>query len=224
MGFDLDTLEHAVQFMGGLAALVTFGAMAVGLLRAWHHPVGRESGSVPGPLRSPLFYLLASAVYAGLCAALWLPLPLAPPGPSPATRVLLLVAGGVIYFAGLMLMLWARLALGRIYNVSYSFDVQLYADHRLVTDGPFAIVRHPLYLGLLLAGLGGVLLYRTWTLVFIATNFPGLLVRARREERALAAEFGQAWQDYCRRVPFIMPAFRRASESEMRERNAPLVR
>lgn len=35
----------------------------------------------------------------------------------------------------------------------------------------------------------------------------GLVLRARREEQALAAEFGQAWQDYCRRVPAFFPAF-----------------
>ncbi len=198
----LDTLEPIVQGLGGLAALATFGTIMVGLLRAWRHPVGRESGAIPGLLRSPLFYLAAGCVYAGLCVVIWLPLPLAL---SPLAHALSLVTGSVIYLAGLALVLWGRLTLGRMYNVSYSFDVQLYADHRLVTHGPFAIVRHPMYLGILLAGLGGVLLYRTWTLVFIAANFLGLLVRARREERALAAEFGEAWQRYCRRVPAIVP-------------------
>ncbi len=221
MGSDLDSLERAVRLLGGLAALATFVTVMAGILRAWRRPVGRESGSAPGLLRSPVFYLLASVAYAGLCLALWLPLPVTP---SPVARILSLSAGGVLYTAGLALVLWGRLTLGSMYNVSYSFDAQLYADHRLVTRGPFAIVRHPMYLGILLAGLGGVLLYRTWTLVFFAANFLGLLVRARREERALAAEFGLAWRDYCRHVPFILPVFRRASVSDMRERNAPLVR
>jgi protein-S-isoprenylcysteine O-methyltransferase Ste14 len=202
----VDTLEWIVKVLGGLAALATFGTIVAGLFRARRRPAGRESGAVPGLLRSPFFYLLASAVYAGLCLALWLPLPVAL---SPAARTLSLVIGSALYFAGLSLVLWGRLTLGRMYNVSYSFDVQLYADHRLITHGPFAIVRHPMYLGILLAGLGGILLYRTWTLVYIATNFLGLLVRAKREERALAAEFGETWQAYCRRVPAVLPRISR---------------
>ncbi len=82
---------------------------------------------------------------------------------------------------------------------------QLFAGHRLVTGGPYGLVRHPMYLGILFTGLGGILLYRTWTLAFIALTGIGLVLRARREEQVLAAEFGQAWQDYCRRVPVFFP-------------------
>ena len=48
-------------------------------------------------------------------------------------------------------------------------------------------------------------LYQTWTMVFLALHFPGLAVRARREEQVLAEEFGDEWQDYCRRVPRWLP-------------------
>jgi protein-S-isoprenylcysteine O-methyltransferase Ste14 len=79
----------------------------------------------------------------------------------------------------------------------------------LITHGPFALVRHPLYLGLQIAALGGFLVYRTWTFVFVAASFLSLVVRARREEQALAAEFGQEWDAYCQRVPGWIPHLRR---------------
>jgi protein-S-isoprenylcysteine O-methyltransferase Ste14 len=61
----------------------------------------------------------------------------------------------------------------------------------LITHGPLAFVRHPLYLGLQIAALGGFLVYRTWTLAFVMADFLGLVIRARREEQVLAAEFGE---------------------------------
>jgi protein-S-isoprenylcysteine O-methyltransferase Ste14 len=59
-----------------------------------------------------------------------------------------------------------------------------------------------MYLGLSLASLGGLLLYGTWTWVLAALNAPALVLRARREEQALSAEFGVEWQNYARRVRF----------------------
>jgi protein-S-isoprenylcysteine O-methyltransferase Ste14 len=115
------------------------------------------------------------------------------------------VLGVVLYFPGLAFVLWGRLTLGRLYNVSTSLGAPLYTDHRLITHGPFAIVRHPMYLGIGAAAVGGLMIYRTWTLVFLAVNFLGLAVRARREEQALVAEFGEEWRAYCRRVPAWIP-------------------
>jgi protein-S-isoprenylcysteine O-methyltransferase Ste14 len=54
-----------------------------------------------------------------------------------------------------------------MYNVSSAFGNRLYADQELVTSGPFALVRHPMYLGALIAGMGGVLLFRTWSAVLV---------------------------------------------------------
>jgi protein-S-isoprenylcysteine O-methyltransferase Ste14 len=88
---------------------------------------------------------------------------------------------------------------------SSTFGAHLYAGHRLVTDGPFAFVRHPMYLGILLAGVGGLLLYRTWTFVFLLTHIPSLILRAWREEEVLAEEFGREWQAYRERTPAWVP-------------------
>ncbi len=62
-----------------------------------------------------------------------------------------------------------------------------------------------MYLAVITAGIGGLLLYRTWAMLLFAIVMFGLTVRARREEGALAAEFGAAWAAYCRRVPAWLP-------------------
>jgi protein-S-isoprenylcysteine O-methyltransferase Ste14 len=117
----------------------------------------------------------------------------------------------MFYFFGLGMVLWGRLALGKMYFVSSSLGVQLQKDHELVTHGLYALVRHPMYLGILMVGLGGILLYRTWTLVFVSLNFPVLLLRAKREEEALGEEFGEEWMKYRRRVPAWLPTFMKTS-------------
>lgn len=59
-----------------------------------------------------------------------------------------------------------------------------------------------------MAELGGLLLYRPWTAFFIATNIPVLVMRARREEKALSAEFGEKRDQCPREVPAWIPRLR----------------
>jgi len=173
---------------------------------AWRgrHATGRRVGS-PFTERPWWLYALAGGVYLLLMMRLWRPLPvlLTPPARAAATT-----SGVVLSALGAGLIIGGRLALGDMYNVSSAFGTQLYTEHRLVTSGPFAVVRHPMYLGALLAGAGAVLTYRTWAVLFVALHWPVLLVRARREEEALAAEFGEAWLGYQKRVPAWLPSLR----------------
>jgi membrane protease YdiL (CAAX protease family) len=97
------------------------------------------------------------------------------------------------------------MTLGKMYYVSSPLGAQLFADHRLVTDGAYAVLRHPMYLGMFLIGIGGTLLYCTWTFVFIAVSSLGLVFRARREDQALREEFGKEFNTYCTRVPAWYP-------------------
>jgi len=197
----LGVIERLVQWAGAAAALVCLITALVGIARGLRRPHGRATGLAGKVLRLPA-YLLIGAGFFGACTLLWRPLPLVL---SPLTRAVALALGALLPFPGLALVLWGRLTLGEMYDVSSSVGAQLYAGHRLVTHGPFAIVRHPMYAGVILASAGGLLVYRTWTLLFTTLSFLGLVLRARREEEALAAEFGEEWEEYRRRVPAWIP-------------------
>lgn len=198
----MDLAETLLRFLGGFLAYASLAIVLYGIWRGTHRPSGRTSGRAAGWLHSALFYFLATAGFVGISIGFWKPLPLEL---LPGVHLILLIAGSVFYFPGIAFVLWGRLALGRMYFVSTSFGAQLYADHRLVTRGPFAMVRHPMYLGLVVAALGSLFLYYTWITLAYAIFAPFVLLRARREELALAAEFGQEWNDYCRRVPAFVP-------------------
>jgi protein-S-isoprenylcysteine O-methyltransferase Ste14 len=116
-----------------------------------------------------------------------------------------LLIGLLLQVAGLGLYLWGARVLGEMYRAASAFGVRLHQRQRLITHGPFALVRHPLYLGLQLAALGGLCLHRTWAMAFVSVNFLGLVLRARREEQALAEAFGAEWEAYCRDVPAWLP-------------------
>jgi len=195
-------IDPLIRWFGGVLAYATLAVVLAGILRGTHQTVGATAGKYAGWLRSLSFYLLATLLFLGAGLLLWRPLPFEL---VLQVRSIVLATGALLYFSGLGLVLWGRLALGKMYFVSTSQAVQLFAGHELVTRGPFAIVRHPMYLGLLLTALGGLLLYQTWTMLVFSLLAPFMLRRAGREERVLAAVFGEQWQDYCSRVPAFLP-------------------
>lgn len=199
----LATIEDTLQRAGAAAVAVFLVSAFWGAGRAARQPDGRIVGWRDRS-RWWLFIVLAGLAYGAACVLLWQPLPLVRAAPW-HTATLLLGAG--LFFGGLALWFWARRALGPLFDFSSGFSVRLQAGHRLVASGPFALVRHPMYLGVLAAAVGAIGLYWTWTAIFAAAGFLGLFRRARREEEALALEFGAEWTAYCERVPAWFPRF-----------------
>lgn len=81
----------------------------------------------------------------------------------------------------------------------------IHKTETLTTTGPYALARHPLYIGSLLIMIGFfIVIAQPIDIAIIAGLLIPLHIRkARREERKLAAKFGEAWQEYCRRTgPF----------------------
>jgi protein-S-isoprenylcysteine O-methyltransferase Ste14 len=78
---------------------------------------------------------------------------------------------------------------------------------RLVTEGSYALCRHPMFLGYDLASLGVVLLCRSRGMLAVAWPIMVLLQLRflRREERILARRFGSGWETYRRRTPLLLP-------------------
>jgi isoprenylcysteine carboxyl methyltransferase (ICMT) family protein YpbQ len=195
----MNTLLAILRIAGGIFALSVLVFLLFSIMHGARRPVGASTGKYWNWLHSPLFYAAASAFFFGICILLWIPLPAIPF----SNAVALLAA--LLCFPGLAFVLWGRLALGNMYFVSTGFGAQLFAGHRLITTGPYRIVRHPMYFGLLIAGIGSLLLYQTWTgVVFVGCGL-GVVRRALREEEVLAREFGTEWDEYCRRVPMLFP-------------------
>ncbi len=134
---------------------------------------------------------------------LWIPL-FALPG---LTAGILKIAGLILYVLGLAVVLWARRTLGKNWGISTSAQVKLLTEHELVQGGPYAYVRHPMYSGWWVCMLGLVSLYPVWA-VFLLFVFSliSFFNRARREEAALAARFGEAWIAYKQRTKRLIPS------------------
>jgi protein-S-isoprenylcysteine O-methyltransferase Ste14 len=103
---------------------------------------------------------------------------------------------------------WARIHLGRF----WSNAITKKEDHRIVDTGPYGLVRHPIYTGLILAILA------TGAAVATFSSLTGALLisfgqwqKARMEEGFLTAELGpETYEPYRRRVAMIVPFFRRS--------------
>lgn len=91
-------------------------------------------------------------------------------------------------------------------------------QEQLATSGPYAYVRHPLYLGSLLINLGwGAMVGRAeWAALLVVAYFLTHWPTMQAEERFLRQRFGAEYEDYCRRVPRLLPRLRpqeRATQS-----------
>jgi protein-S-isoprenylcysteine O-methyltransferase Ste14 len=197
----MHALELWLGRIGGLAGLATLAVAVWYMLVSVRRPAGRQTGPGARFLRAPVL-ALATLLFVAVMAWLWRPLPVALPA---AARIASLALGALLYFPALGLYLWGLRTLGAMFAPSSGFGIRLHAEHRLITTGPYAFVRHPMYVAVITAGIGGLLLYRTWAMLLFALMMFGLTVRASREERALAAEFSAAWEEYCRRVPAWLP-------------------
>jgi protein-S-isoprenylcysteine O-methyltransferase Ste14 len=111
-------------------------------------------------------------------------------------------AGSVITTVGIGFAIAARLALGR----NWSGVVSVKKDHQLIRSGPYAIVRHPIYAGLLLGILGtAVVGGEVRGLIALALATLGLRLKSLQEERFMNEEFDGEYQDYKKHVKAIIP-------------------
>jgi protein-S-isoprenylcysteine O-methyltransferase Ste14 len=111
-----------------------------------------------------------------------------------------------LMLVGLALTWWARIQLGRL----WSSAITRKDEHRLVDSGPYALVRHPIYTGIIIALMATAATEATPMAVLGAVLIAiGLWVKARAEERFLLAELGPgAYESYRRRVPMLIPFVR----------------
>ncbi len=112
------------------------------------------------------------------------------------------VVGAIITWIGVAIAIWARTILGG----NWSSAVTVKQGHTLVRTGPYTVVRHPIYSGLILALLGTALAIGEWrALLAVLVFFLTFWVKSRTEERFMTEEFGREYEDYRRGTSAIIP-------------------
>ena len=109
----------------------------------------------------------------------------------------------LLFLPGIALRWWAIVTLGRFFTV----DVQIAKDHELVERGPFRLVRHPSYTGVLLAFVGFAFSLANWAalLVIVLPIFAAFLRLMNVEEQALTEALGERYVGYMRRTKRLVP-------------------
>jgi protein-S-isoprenylcysteine O-methyltransferase Ste14 len=117
------------------------------------------------------------------------------------------LAGAVLALTGALFAAWAKSRLGQL----FSPHLGIQEDHRLITSGPYAVVRHPIYLGLIDFVLGTALFLNDLGLLTVGVLFiVYFTAQLRIEERFFARYFGDEWRAYQARTPALFPKlFRR---------------
>jgi protein-S-isoprenylcysteine O-methyltransferase Ste14 len=178
-----------------LAAAVfftTFGVWAVGelVLQVRNQAVGEADPS--------RLWMLAGSV-GGIALAFALAGDWTLPGPS----WLPVVIGLSVAWLGMALRAWSVRTLGEFFTV----DVTVVASQRLIDDGPYALVRHPSYTGMLMAIVGFGIALDSWGAIAAALFLPlaAIVNRVRHEETMLMREFGEPYEAYAERTARLLP-------------------
>ena len=126
----------------------------------------------------------------------WLAQRFIPPGIAAYGLGLIMVA------IGLGFAVWARVYLGR----NWSGTVTIKQDHELIRGGPYGLVRHPIYSGILFALLGTAIAIGEWRgLLAFAAIAVGFLLKIRTEEHFMSEIFGEQYARYRTEVPSLIP-------------------
>ena len=111
-------------------------------------------------------------------------------------------AAAFITASGILFSVWARVHLGG----NWSGIVTVKQDHELITNGPYAIVRHPIYTALLVAIIGSAMARGEWRGVLaVLLAWWALWRKLQLEERWMVERFGEQYEAYRRRVPALVP-------------------
>lgn len=111
------------------------------------------------------------------------------------------IAGVTLCALGVALAIWARVYLGS----NWGMPMALKEQPELVTRGPYAFVRHPIYTGIILAILGTAVAETILWLIPLAVAIAYFAYSARSEERLMVQEFPEQYRAYQKRTKMLVP-------------------
>jgi protein-S-isoprenylcysteine O-methyltransferase Ste14 len=176
--------------------IIAWGAWVYPFVFRAPHNQKRPSITRAAPTRAGLLLEVSAIFIAFTCRM--------PAGECPGA---LRIAGALVCGPLAGVLSWSAVRhLGRQFRV----NAGLYEDHELVTSGPYAFVRHPIYTSLF-AILGSTLLLLTewqWAVLALVLFIAGTEIRVHVEDRLLASRFGARFTEYRRRVRAYIPFVR----------------
>jgi protein-S-isoprenylcysteine O-methyltransferase Ste14 len=190
--------EHVTQFL--VYAMGAIWVIFIILFLALH-----PRGIKTEVRRAPAWWTGLVLQAAGYAAAYTFTRPFgAPHTHAPlALEIALAVSAIVIAVASLWMVIKAIRTLGKQWSVA----ARVIEGHELVTTGPFEVVRHPVYSGLLGMLIATAVALSTWFGLILATTLylVGTELRIRKEERLMRETFGSAYDQYAKEVPALIP-------------------
>ncbi|MFF2925024.1 methyltransferase family protein [Streptomyces celluloflavus] len=197
----MDLLHSALVGLTNVCVLIFLAAWAAG---AVYFGVRSEAG-LRGWLRSLRRTMPRQALLVAGVVALFLLMGRVPHSFWPHLQYWqpgLALLGALLVLASTALLLWARWVLGTM----WAGIPMLQEHHELRTDGPYRLVRHPIYTGLLGLITGAMLAcgFGPW-IVYLAVAVPWLLRRVRIENDMMASQFGASYETYRAHVPALIP-------------------
>jgi protein-S-isoprenylcysteine O-methyltransferase Ste14 len=117
------------------------------------------------------------------------------------------IATAVITTTLVVCSIWIVTTAVRTLGKQWSLTARLVEGHALITEGPYQIVRHPIYTGMfgMMLATGLVMTYWFILVAAIAIFLTGTSIRTRSEEGLLRNEFGAAYENYARKTPALIP-------------------
>jgi protein-S-isoprenylcysteine O-methyltransferase Ste14 len=177
---------------------LAIGGLWIAWFVGWHiAALWRDKPSARAPRRSYRLHIVMVAAGVALTFGIFPPFeqPLWPVRPALGWAMVALA------LAGFAFAWWARLHLGKL----WSGGIERTEHHRVIESGPYALVRHPIYTGLIVAlAAAGAVHATPLALIGPALFAFGFALKAKAEERFLEAELG-GYDEYRRRVPMLVP-------------------
>ena len=154
----------------------------------------RDPRSIPGVLLQALSYMIVWAVHRPLFSAFI---------PSRTAAIILGLFAVAVAIASVVFVITAVRTLGK----EWSITARVVAGHKLATQGPYDLVRHPIYTGMLgmLLATGIAVSYWAALVIAIAVFLIGTIIRIRSEERLLQEIFGTEFKKYAEKTPALLP-------------------
>ncbi len=167
----------------------------------WARTAGTKTTQRIEPAASRILRALVFVVVIVLLTTTWIPLrwlyfQLWPSG------LLAFWIGAAVIVVGLLFAVWARRHLGS----NWSRAVTIKQGHELITTGPYTVVRHPIYTGILTGFLGtAIALAQVRGFIGVALVFLSFWAKLRLEEEWMRSQFGETYATYAHRTAALVP-------------------